>query len=292
MATKTKKPITPEDLAAIAEENENLKAAVADLIQERDEAIAMNNESSPNIHQRMKQAIIACRGLKEETKSSIPWPYFSHDQVTSVVRMPLLEAGIYGAPHAATIETLDLDNKRVRAEMQLIYRFTNVDDQNDYIDVPGFGHGIDSSDKAPGKAYSYAVKYALMKGLMLETGDENESEISNPDGSGGAPEKEKRLSADQANKRKLKQQIGVHLSKARKPEDIDAIWAEKCIPILAICPPEFTLAAEQHRESLRQKIIVEADKAQKQETSNTLEGDSLPEAYEPEEGDIGQNNTN
>ena len=36
-------------------------------------------------------------------------------------------------------------------------------------------HAIDQGDKAPGKALSYAVKYALLKVLSLETGEDDES---------------------------------------------------------------------------------------------------------------------
>ena len=42
----------------------------------------------------------------------------------------------------------------------------------DLIDVETFGFGIDDQDKGPGKAMSYAVKYALLKTLGLETGDD------------------------------------------------------------------------------------------------------------------------
>jgi hypothetical protein len=51
-------------------------------------------------------------------------------------------------------------------------RFENIDDRTDYIDVETFGYGVDPQDKGPGKAMSYGVKYALLKVLGLETGDD------------------------------------------------------------------------------------------------------------------------
>jgi hypothetical protein len=48
----------------------------------------------------------------------------------------------------------------------------NIDDRTDYIDVETFGYGVDPQDKGPGKAMSYGVKYALLKVLGLETGDD------------------------------------------------------------------------------------------------------------------------
>ena len=61
-----------------------------------------------------------------------------------------------------------------RVELKLDIRFVNIDEPADYTDVPSFGFGIDSQDKGPGKAMSYAVKYALLKTLGLETGDDVE----------------------------------------------------------------------------------------------------------------------
>jgi hypothetical protein len=54
----------------------------------------------------------------------------------------------------------------------MVIRFANIDAPDDHIDVETFGHGIDQGDKSPGKAMSYAVKYALLKTLGLETGDD------------------------------------------------------------------------------------------------------------------------
>jgi hypothetical protein len=42
--------------------------------------------------------------------------------------------------------------------------------------VSFFGYGIDNQDKGPGKAMSYAVKYAMLKTFCLETGDDPEKD--------------------------------------------------------------------------------------------------------------------
>ena len=52
--------------------------------------------------------------------------------------------------------------------------FVNVDKPEDRVEVEFFGYGIDPQDKGPGKAMSYAVKYALLKVFSLETGDDPE----------------------------------------------------------------------------------------------------------------------
>ena len=59
-----------------------------------------------------------------------------------------------------------------------IYRFVNIDNPNEFIDIDTFGDGLDTGDKAPGKAMTYADKYALMKGYKISTGDDPDKEAS------------------------------------------------------------------------------------------------------------------
>jgi hypothetical protein len=66
--------------------------------------------------------------------------------------------------------TVSQDGNRTVAVFTV--RFENIDDRTDYIDVETFGYGVDPQDKGPGKAMSYGVKYALLKVLGLETGDD------------------------------------------------------------------------------------------------------------------------
>lgn len=67
-------------------------------------------------------------------------------------------------------------NQFIRNET--IYRFINIDNPTDFIDMKVWGDGVDSSDKAPGKAMTYADKYALLKGYKIITGDDPDQKIS------------------------------------------------------------------------------------------------------------------
>ena len=58
------------------------------------------------------------------------------------------------------------------------YRFVNVDFPDEYIDVVSYGDGIDSADKAPGKAMTYSDKYALLKAYKIQTGDDPDQDAS------------------------------------------------------------------------------------------------------------------
>ena len=63
--------------------------------------------------------------------------------------------------------------------MKVTYRFVNTDNPQEYVETVSFAEGIDSGDKASGKAMTYADKYSLMKAYKISTGedpDQKESE--------------------------------------------------------------------------------------------------------------------
>ena len=62
--------------------------------------------------------------------------------------------------------------------LKIYYRFVNIDKPDEIIDTVSLGDGIDSGDKAPGKATTYAEKYALMKAYKLSTGDDPDKDAS------------------------------------------------------------------------------------------------------------------
>lgn len=63
--------------------------------------------------------------------------------------------------------------------VKVLYRFVNVDNPSEYIDIEMLGDGVDSGDKTSGKAQTYADKYALLKGYKIPTGDDPDQEASN-----------------------------------------------------------------------------------------------------------------
>ena len=58
------------------------------------------------------------------------------------------------------------------------YRFINIEKPEEYIDIVSYGDGIDTGDKAPGKAMTYSDKYALMKCYKVSTGDDPDKDAS------------------------------------------------------------------------------------------------------------------
>lgn len=62
--------------------------------------------------------------------------------------------------------------------VETIYRFVNIEKPEEFIDIKTYGDGIDTGDKAPGKATTYADKYALMKAYKISTGDDPDKDAS------------------------------------------------------------------------------------------------------------------
>jgi len=65
--------------------------------------------------------------------------------------------------------------------LERTYRFVNMEKPEEYVDIKSYGDGLDTGDKAPGKAMTYADKYALMKAYKITTGEDPDAE--------GSPEK-------------------------------------------------------------------------------------------------------
>lgn len=59
-----------------------------------------------------------------------------------------------------------------------VYRFVNIDKPEEFIEIITYGDGVDPQDKAPGKAMTYADKYALLKAYKIETGDDPDQDAS------------------------------------------------------------------------------------------------------------------
>lgn len=66
--------------------------------------------------------------------------------------------------------------------LERTYRFVNIDKPDEYVDIKSYGDGLDTGDKAPGKAMTYADKYALMKAYKIATGDDPDKDASPENG--------------------------------------------------------------------------------------------------------------
>lgn len=70
------------------------------------------------------------------------------------------------------------DRKSLYLRVKTVYRFVNVDYPSEFIDITTYGDGVDTQDKAPGKAMTYGDKYALLKAYKIQTGDDPDQTAS------------------------------------------------------------------------------------------------------------------
>src|ERR1700692_169657 len=98
--------------------------------------------------------------------------FVSHDQVTAKLHPLLVKYGITVIP---TVEGAEQEGNRTN--IKLAVSFINADLPQDNFTVRFLGYGVDNGDKGPGKAISYAYKYALLKTFCLETGDDPDNDV-------------------------------------------------------------------------------------------------------------------
>jgi hypothetical protein len=146
-----------------------------------------------NIYQRILAVMADVSYIEKEKKTvNNQYRFVSHDAVTSATSEAFIKHGVYAKPRIikneiTTIqiekynkyEKITLKENSFVCTVEVEYDFINVDNPADRITgINGLGQGIDNQDKACGKAISYACKYALLKALGIETGDDPEKDIN------------------------------------------------------------------------------------------------------------------
>lgn len=110
---------------------------------------------------------------KGDKKVNGQYSFVSHDQVAEKVQPLLVKYGVCALP---SVEEIAQNNNRT--EMKLQTTFVDVDNPEQYFIIRTVGHGIDPGDKGPGKAMSYALKYAFLKVFCLPSGDDPDKDAN------------------------------------------------------------------------------------------------------------------
>ena len=132
----------------------------------------MTQPIGKNIYQRILAIMAEVEYVQKENKKvNNQYSYVAHDAVACKLHPQLVKHGVVFVPDF--IETKQDGN---RTEVVMNAKFINADNPQDFIEFKSFGYGIDTGDKGPGKAMSYAAKYALLKMFLLETGDDPEQD--------------------------------------------------------------------------------------------------------------------
>lgn len=138
-----------------------------------------------NVYQRINEVRKLCAYIKKDKKVAGGRDYMAvtHDAVTAELRPQFIEQGIVVVPRLINGSVVDTGTTTksgipiIRYEAHYEIDFVNMDDPADRVTVPIAAHALDNGDKAPGKAASYATKYAMLKLFSIETGDSEEDRL-------------------------------------------------------------------------------------------------------------------
>lgn len=143
-----------------------------------------------NIYQRMLAATndiqTVAKNLNVEIVKGKGYKAVGEIDILNAVKPVEAKHGIYSYPYQREIISTEKLEKETQygtkvefmVRIATTYRFVNIDKPDEYIDVKSYADGIDSGDKATGKAMTYSDKYALMKAYKISTGDDPDQEAS------------------------------------------------------------------------------------------------------------------
>lgn len=149
---------------------------------------------SMNIYQRLLAATAeigyVAKNLKVDINKNNSYKAVAEADVLDAVKPIEEKYGIYSYPVSRKIikdeaytTTSEYDGRKSEKttffmRLETVYRFVNTDNPEEYIDITTYGDGVDTQDKAPGKAMTYADKYALLKAYKIQTGDDPDANLS------------------------------------------------------------------------------------------------------------------
>ena len=138
-----------------------------------------------NIYCRLNEVRKAVSYIQKDARVSGGGNYaaITHDAVTAAVRDHLVTHGIIVSPTlvASTVTETGTTTQSgvpiIRYEATYDISFINCMEPDDRLVMRLGAHALDQGDKAPGKAISYATKYAMLKVFSIETGEGEEERI-------------------------------------------------------------------------------------------------------------------
>ncbi len=135
--------------------------------------------TNKNIYQRINAVMKQVQYIQKDAKVQ-GYKAVTHDNVTAQLRDHLVSEGIVIQVEQLKSEMLIMRDPDKSINMHLYsgdyaIHFVNIDNIEEKATVTINAHAADNGDKAPGKAASYATKYAMLKIFSIETGENDES---------------------------------------------------------------------------------------------------------------------
>lgn len=145
-----------------------------------------------NIYQRINEVRKVVKTIKKTADVSAgnsSYRAVTYDYLVSRLHPHMVRHGIMMVFSVCRLETTQdtgMSTKNgtpyIRVEATIDVAFVNCDDPGDRFVVTVVSHGIDNGDKAPQKAITAGVKQALLKVLLLQTGEKDEDRPSDVTG--------------------------------------------------------------------------------------------------------------
>jgi len=155
---------------------------VKDVENMTDEDIEILRIKSLNIYQRINEIRKEVEYLKKE-KAVQGYKVVTHDQVTGALREFFIKYGVIVVPNEMGSTMIETGTQTgsgtpwLRYEAKYTIEFVNMDEPEQTISINVSAHAMDTGDKAPGKALSYATKTAMLKLFSIETGEDDEERV-------------------------------------------------------------------------------------------------------------------
>lgn len=165
-----------------------------------------------NIFEKMQKVTdemsVVVKGSNVQVNKTSSYKAVSERDILDNVKPLETKYGIYSYPYSRKVidsDTLVKETEFINSRtddvtttktntlfmrIETIYRFVNVEKTDEFVDITTYGDGLDTGDKAPGKAMTYADKYALMKAYKISTGDDPDKDPSPESGYKKAETKE------------------------------------------------------------------------------------------------------
>ena len=140
----------------------------------------------PNLYERILDIMADLSNVPKDVTVSMgsnrSYKAVSHDTVAGLLHPLFVKHGVACIPDVmdCKFSSRIVINKygeamQYECECKVNVVFVNENDPTQKFSVTSWGFAFDQGDKAYGKAVSYAVKYAMLKTFVLESGDEEES---------------------------------------------------------------------------------------------------------------------